>query len=232
MPVYIDYVKDNGNYYGFVSNNYPGGLVRLDFGNSLLNTPTSTSLGTVGGVIPQNAEGIQVIKDQGNWYVFVVGGDPVGAGTPSKIVKIELGSNIANNSPVGTDWGNIGNLSYPHDLYIFNDSGIWYGITANFSNSTITRFNFTSSFSNTPTAVNLGNIGNLNGPTGLHAINDNGTWHVFVTNALSSTLSRLDFGGSLLAAPTGVNLGNITNTFSTDWDIYVLKLFVVNILVS
>ncbi|HVZ96831.1 MAG TPA: LamG-like jellyroll fold domain-containing protein [Chitinophagaceae bacterium] len=222
-PVYIDYAEDNGNFYGFVSNNYSGTLTRLDFGNSLLNAPAVTNLGSVGGVIPQNAEGIQVINDQGNWYVFVVGGDPVGAGTPSKIVKIELGSNIANNSPVGTDWGNIGNLLYPHDLYIFNDNGTWYGITANYANNTITRFDFTSSFANTPTAVNLGNIGNLNGPTGLHAINDNGTWHVFVTNALSSTLSRLDFGGSLLSTPTGVNLGNINNTFSTSWDIFVFK---------
>ena len=33
----MDYVQSNGNYYGFVTNNYPGGLVRLDFGNSLLN---------------------------------------------------------------------------------------------------------------------------------------------------------------------------------------------------
>lgn len=221
-PVYIDYAEDNGNFYAFVSNNYSGTLTRLDFGNSLLNTPTPTDLGTV-GVMPQNAEGIQVIKDQSNWYVFVVGGDPVGSGTPSKIVKIELGANIQNNSPIGTDWGNIGNLLYPHDLYIFNDNGTWYGITANYSNNTITRFNFSSSFSNIPTAVNLGNIGNLNGPTGLHAIDDNGTWHVFVTNALSSTLSRLDFGGSLLSMPTGVNLGNINNTFSTSWDIFVFK---------
>src|SRR4051794_33229121 len=42
-PVYIDYVYENGNYYGFVTNNWPNySLVRLDFGNSLLNTPTAT----------------------------------------------------------------------------------------------------------------------------------------------------------------------------------------------
>ena len=41
-PVYIDYVFEGGNYYGFLTNNTPGKLLRLDFGNSLLNTPTVT----------------------------------------------------------------------------------------------------------------------------------------------------------------------------------------------
>lgn len=222
MPVYIDYVYDNGNYYGFVTNNAPAGLLRLDFGSSLLNNPTVTNLGNVGGVIPANAEGLQIVNDAGNWDVIIVGGDPFGA-VISKIVKVELGSNIANNSPIATDWGNIGNLSYPHDLYIFNDNGNWYGFTVNYDNSTITKFNFTNSFSNTPTAINLGNIGSLNGPTGLHAINDNGNWSLFVTNALSSTLTRIDFGNSLLNTPTAQNLGNPGGLFHTCWDIFVLK---------
>jgi gliding motility-associated-like protein len=223
-PVYMDYVYDNGNYYGFVTNNYPGGLLRLDFGNSLLNVPAVTDLGTVGGVIPFNTEGIQIVKNEGKWYVIIVGGDnfqPVP--NPAAIVKIELGTNIANNSPLGTNWGNIGNLAYPHDLYVFDDNGHWYGLTVNTDNNTITKFDFTTSFSNTPSAVNLGNIGNLNGPTGIYAIKDNGNWYAFVTNANSSTLTRLNFGNSLLNTPTGVNLGNIGGRFHICWDIQIMN---------
>ena len=221
-PVYIDYVFTNGNYYGFVTNNYPGGLLRLDFGNSLLNTPVVTNLGNIGGAIPNNTEGVQIANDNGNWYVLIVGGDAPNGSIPS-LTTVSLGTNIANNTPTATNWGNIGNLSYPHDLYVFNDNGHWYGLTVNYSNSTITLFDLTTSLSNTPSAINLGNIGNLNGPTGIQAINDNGNWRVFVTNALSSTLTRLDFGSSLLNIPTGVNLGNPNNAFSTSWDIYVLR---------
>ncbi|HUC80409.1 MAG TPA: gliding motility-associated C-terminal domain-containing protein [Flavisolibacter sp.] len=221
-PVYIDYVLEGGNYYAFQTNNHPGGLVRLNFGNSLLNTPTVTDLGTVGGIVPGNTEGIQVIKNEGKWYLIIVGGDPVG-GNPSRIVKIELGTNINNNTPTGTNWGNIGNLAYPHDLYVFDDNGRWYGITVNTSNNTITRFDFSSSFSNTPTGVNLGNIGGLHAPTGVHAFKDNGSWFAFVTNANGNSLTRLNFGNSLLNTPTGVNLGNIGNKFHTPWDIYVMK---------
>ena len=223
-PVYVDYVYDNGNYYGFVTNNYPGGLLRLDFGNSLLNTPAVTDFGNLGGIIPYNTEGVQIVKNEGKWYVIIVGGDNVQTvPNPAAIVKIELGTNIANNSPVGTNWGNIGNLAYPHDLYVFDDNGHWYGFTVNTDNNTITRFDFTTSFSNTPTAVNLGNIGNLSSPTGIYALKDNGNWYAFVTNATSSTLTRLNFGASLLNTPSGINFGNINGQFHTCWDIQIMK---------
>ena len=222
-PVYIDYVQENGNYYGFMTDNYTGNLFRLEFGNSLLNTPVTYNLGDFGSIIPDAAEGIQVIKNEGKWYAIIVGGTLANSTTP-RILKIEFGANITNNAPVATNWGNIGNLAYPHDLYVFSDNnGVWYGLTVNSDNSTITRFNFTNSFSNTPTAVNLGNIGTLTGPTGIYALNDNGNWYAFVTNANSSTLTRLDFGNSLLNTPTGTNLGNIGGLFHTSWDIQVIK---------
>jgi len=229
-PVYIDYVFENGNYYGFLTNNDPAGnynpgtLLRLDFGNSLLNTPSVTDLGSVGGILPHNAEGIQIVKNEGKWYLIIVGGDNIQATpNPAIIVKIELGSNIANNSPVGTNWGTIGNLAYPHDLYVFDDNGHWYGLTVNTDDNTITRFDFTTSLSNTPTAVNLGNIGNLSGPTGIFALKESGNWYAFVTNATNSTLTRLNFGSSLLTTPVGVNLGNISGKLQTCWDIQVMK---------
>ncbi|MFN9998949.1 MAG: hypothetical protein ACK52X_04925, partial [bacterium] len=52
IPVFSDYAFDNGNYYVFVVNNTPGGLIRLNFGNSLLNTPIVTNLGNFNGSIP------------------------------------------------------------------------------------------------------------------------------------------------------------------------------------
>ncbi|OIR05733.1 hypothetical protein GALL_121680 [mine drainage metagenome] len=221
-PVYMDYTFANGNYYGFVTNNYPGGLVRLDYGNSLLNTPIAHNLGTLNGVIQNTAEGVQIVNNGNQWYVIIVGGDITGGINPY-IIAVSLGTDITNNSPTAVNWGNIGNLSYPHKLYVFNDNGHWYGITANTSNSTITRFDFGSDISNAPSGTNLGNIGNLSSPTGLQVINENGLWYLFVTNAVGSTLSRLDFGNSLLNTPTGVNLGNPNNLLSTGWDIYIMK---------
>ncbi len=47
-PVFMDYILDeNGNYYGFVSNHNYGHLIRLNYGNSLLNSPTAQDLGNI-----------------------------------------------------------------------------------------------------------------------------------------------------------------------------------------
>ncbi len=233
MPVFVDNVFQNGNYYGFVVNNDPGKLIRLDFGNSLLNTPTATSLGDFGGIIPRTAEGIQVVEENGRWQAIIVGGTPLSGGTP-RIMKIDFGANLNNPNPVATNWGNIGNMDQSTDLYLFKDKNNWYGFTTNTSNNSITRFNFGTNFSNPPTAVNLGSLGSLSYPTGIYTISDNGFWRIFITNGNSNSITRLDFGNSLLNDPVAVNLGNLSNTLSHPRDIYIMKLcdetvgFVVN----
>jgi gliding motility-associated-like protein len=225
-PVFMDMVEDNGNYYGFVVNHVPGGITRLDFGNSLLNTPSTVFLGNIGGVLNPGygSEGIQIVKANGKWYGIVVGGNPASSGTP-KLVTIYFGPSLNNPNPTAKDWGNLGNMLQSIDLHVFQENGTWYGFTVNAENNTITRFNFTNSFDNPPTAVNLGNIGNLNYPTGVYAVNDNGFWRVFVTNGFSSnpSITRLDFGNSLLNIPVGVNLGNPGNLLVRPRDITILK---------
>jgi gliding motility-associated-like protein len=223
IPVFMDYANENGNYYGFVVNNFPGGLVRLDFGNSLLNTPVAVNLGDFGGVIPKSCQGIQLVQNRGKWYAIIVGGDPA-AGVSSRILKIDFGGSLTN-IPTATNWGNIGGLSYPHDIFIFKEaSNNWYGFTVNYSNNSVTRFAFGTDFILPPTGTNLGNLGNLNQPSGICPINDNGTWRVFVANFGSNTLSRLDFGNTLLNPPTNaVNLGNLGGQLHNPRDLYIFN---------
>lgn len=225
QPVFMDLAEENGNYYGFVVNHFPGGLTRLDFGNSLLNTPTAVFLGNPGNALNQGygSEGIQIVKANGKWYGIVVGGNPTSPGSVVRMVIISFGTNISNPAPTAVDYGNIGNMLQSIDLHVFQEGGNWYGFTVNAENNTITRFDFTSSFDNPPTAVNLGNIGNLSYPTGVFAVNDNGFWRVFVTNANSASLTRLDFGNSLLNTPVGVNLGNPGNVLDLPRDITIIK---------
>lgn len=226
IPVFTDVVSDNGKYYVFVTNNYPSKLVRLNFGNSLLNIPVVDDLGNFGGIIPGNTEGIQVVNNEGKWYAIIVGGSTL-SGTLPSIIKIDFGINLDNPSPVATNLGNIGNLDYPVDLHVFNENNNWYGFTLNANNNTFTRFNFGTGFEQPPTAVNLGNIGNLNYPTGIYAIKDNQNWHVFITNEgennSNPSITRLDFGNSLLNTPAAVNLGNPESSLHRPRDIYIMK---------
>ena len=223
LPVYIDMVSVNGNYYGFLTNYLPGGLVRLDFGNSMLNTPVPVNLGNFGGALPLGTEGIQMVQSNGNWLAIIVAGG-LEAGTDPRILKLDFGANITNTSPVLTNWGNLGNLQMPLDLFLVNENNDWHGFTVNADNNTATVFDFGTGFNNPPTATNLGSLGGLlNYPTGICALNDGGNWRVFITNGNSASILRLDFGNSLLNVPAVTNLGNPGGLFQFPRDITVLN---------
>ncbi|MBG9377461.1 gliding motility-associated C-terminal domain-containing protein [Panacibacter sp. DH6] len=224
QPVFMDFAKDdNGDYYGFSINHIPGQLIRYRFGNSLLNTPVVENLGNYNGDIPNQAEGVQIVQANGKWYIVVVGG---GNGLPNsspRVVVIDFGSSMGSVSQISHNWGNLGLLDQPIDLHVFNEGNNWYGFTVNALNNTITRFDFSNNFDVAPTAINLGDFGLLNYPDGIYAVNDNNFWRVFITNGLGNTITRLDFGSSLLNTPVPVDLGNPGNTLITPRDMLVVK---------
>jgi gliding motility-associated-like protein len=221
LPVFIDYVFDNGNYYGFIIN-HTGSIVRLDFGNSLLNTPTSINLGNIGGALstPTGNEGIQIIKQGGKYFIYVNGGSPQ-VGNRAQIVRYEFGTNITNTNPITTVFANIGNMDYPGDLFAFSEGNNWYVLTTNNTNNTLMRYNLTNNLTNPITAINLGNIGGLlKSVSGINVINDNGFWRLFIINQNANpNIVRLDFGNSLLNTPTAVDLGNPNNILKAPRDI-------------
>jgi gliding motility-associated-like protein len=218
-PSFMATAQDGNNFYAFVINYGAGSLVRLSFGNSFLNTPVAEDLGTFNGVIPIYTEGVQVVKDAIGWHVIIVGG---AYSDIACIVKVDFGASLSGTTPVATNWGNIGALEYPTGLYVFEESGLWYGLTVNYFGNTVTRFSFGADFSGTPTGLNMGNIGNLDRPTGIRAIKENGNWYVFVANEQSSSISRLDFGTSLVNIPTGHVLGNPNNVLNGPRDLTII----------
>jgi gliding motility-associated-like protein len=200
-PVFVTMAKDGSNYYAFVNNNFNSNITRLFYGSSLLNTPVAVNLGNVSGVLPGNLEDMHLEYQGGNWYGIVTGG------IPGSIARLSFGNSLGN-TPTAVNLGNIGGLNYPQRIKIFNSGGNYYGFIPNRNNNTITRLSFGANISNTPTGLNLGNIGVLNTPDAIAIITIGGNWYGYVINEGSNTLTRLDFGNSLLNIPTAVNLGN------------------------
>ncbi len=226
-PVYMDYVQVNFNYYGFVTNYKTGELLRLDFGDNLLNNPTVRTLGNFSNTIPGNggASGIQLIQDNGNWYAIIVAGYPAG-GTNPRLIRISFGNNILNLNPIPTNLGDPCNMYDPQDLVMLEENGTWYGFTVNAGTNTISRFSFPSGLNNSPVGTNLSNIGSLTYPLGLYVSNEAGTRTLFVTNGGVAaraggkySLSRLTFPNGLANQPEGVNIGNVGNTLQHPRDL-------------
>ena len=207
-PVFGAYAQDNsGNFYGLVTDYTIGHVSLLSFGNSLLNAPTGVDLGDFGGIIPEQVEGIQLLQVNGSWTAVIVGGGNGSANSAPRVVKLDFGPSLSG-TPVATNWGNVGGLNLPHKLIIFPENGNYYGLTENVNDNTLTRLSFGPDFTATPTGVNLGNIGNLNYPCGLTYIRYNGNLYVYIVNRVINSITRLDFGNSVLNTPTGTVVGD------------------------
>ena len=217
-PVYSAIAKDGENYFVFITNVNDGTLTRLFFGHNLTGTPVATNLGTL-GELEKNIEGITITKDSatGNWFGMIAGGEN------RHLLRLSFGNSLSN-TPVAANLGNISDkMSYTHTIYTFYESGTWYSLIGNSDLNTLIRLNFGNSLVNIPTATDLGNIGSLNEPVGFYPIQDNGIWYLFVVNKKDNSLSRLNFGSSLLNNPTGVKLGNPGGVLNAPRSITILR---------
>jgi gliding motility-associated-like protein len=214
IPGNIDIAYDSGSYYGFVVNSQTTEFLRLNFGNSLTNTPTVTNFGNLTNGLPVNPTSLFILKDtlSHNWFIFVSGGFTAATST---LGRIDFGPHLSNPHPNIANFGNYNNmLDYPKGIFIAQDStNLWYGYIVNHTTNNLIRLDFSYNVSNTPLMYDYGNVlGVLSSPTDLAAIRDNHQWYLFVTNeGISSTVSRIDLGPSLTPAQvdiTGTNLGN------------------------
>jgi gliding motility-associated-like protein len=215
-PIVLE--KDNGNYYVFTVNyDAPYNLLRLDVGNSLKNIPTPVDLGNFGGAIPEKCTGITLVNDRGVWFGYCIGG----IGVATQLTRLEFGNSLAN-TPIVTDLTNLsGLLVSPQDIQLFKESGKWYGYTMNGLSGNLVRLDFGTSLTYTPTVNDLGNPGGLSFPTSIQIVKQLNSYYAFVVNRLSSAITRLDFGTSLLNAPAVFPLGNFGNIFKSPRYIHV-----------
>lgn len=220
-PSSIAQAKDANNYYVFVVNsNNPRNMIRYDFGTSHSNSPIAVDLGNFGGQMPVTSKGFELVNTNGNWYGFLLGGTNA---VNSQLVRFDFGNSLSN-TPTLVDLGNIsGLLINPQDLYVFAEGSDWYALTTNGFTGNLIRLEFGTNITNIPTLVNLGNPGTLSFPTGMWPVYDGTNWHLFVVNRLSQTLSRLDFGNSLLNPAVETNLGDFGGLLNGPRDISVIR---------
>ncbi len=217
-PAFIDFAEDNGEWFSFVTNHNDGTITRNYYGTDILSVPVSENLGGF-GVIPQHVQGVQVVNDDGNWFVFLVGG----MGAESRLVRLNFGNSLLN-TPVPENLGNFGGqLDYPIDLVMIEEGGNWYGFTVNFNTNRITRFSFFGDLSvMVPATWTSSNLLGLDGPTGLFPINENGVWYLFVSNNTSHEIIRMELGPTLAGSPTPSSIGD-PGVLAFPFDLTILR---------
>ncbi len=206
----IDGARDGGKYYLFLLNQDTRSLIRLTYDSSLsADTPTVvTDFGNLQDVVPDSAGGMYLLKEKGNWVLFLTGGS---SALNATLARVDFGNSLAN-TPNSVNFGNPGGkLRVPRGLFIAEQGGSYFGyvVDAKQGDPAVMRLNFGTDISNTPVIENLGNIGGLDDPYDVAAIKRaDSVWFMFVTNRESSTISRINLSRSFLDTPTGSNVGN------------------------
>ncbi|MFM2388127.1 MAG: hypothetical protein RL660_2884 [Bacteroidota bacterium] len=216
-PTPIELVNENGRWFLFTVNynaNYE--LLRFDLGSNLGSTPLPQNLGNFANGIPQRTTGLSFIQEGGNWYGFAIGGVGINTG----LTRIEFGNSLSN-TPNVINMGNLaGLLTSPQDVTIFKEGANFYGYYCNGLSGNLMRLDFGSAITNVPSVVDLGNPGGfLAFPTAITLVKQGNSHHGFVVNRLSNTLTRLDFGASLLNIPAVTDMGNVGGFLNNPRDI-------------
>lgn len=206
-PGAIEVAKDAGNYYAFiaVAGTAEDTLLRLDFGNSLSNTPDTINFGTLSGTMPINTAKLNLIRTNNNWYMFACGGNTQAT---SSIARLDFGTTLSN-TPNSVNFGNASNLlNGPRGIFVQQEGSLYYGYLVNALDNHLIRLDFGNNISLTPVQNDLNNIYGFSIPSDIAPVYDGGNWYMFVTNIGTNEVTRLDLGPSLTNAAIATNIGD------------------------
>jgi len=197
----IQVINDKGIWYGFVANGNK--LVRLVFGNSPANTPSSAQVIILPNVTA--ASGLAITRQGTVWIGFLT--DIEGY----SLFRLEFNQGPGVD-PLVTNLGSIGQMNAPSSIVLAEDNDIWYAFICNIGNNTLSRITFGSSLLNpAPVGMNLSNINGLNLNAGISLINDCGVVNGIVTNCINESdfcILHIGFQNGLGGPVTGYIVPN------------------------
>jgi hypothetical protein len=217
VPAFTCYVQDYGNsadptitQHLFVNEYVSGNLYRIDYpASGFPGSPSApVNLGNF-GMTGAEAEGLDFVQQGGDWYGLMVNN--------GQLVQMHFGAITAVPTTIVSTQPS---LLWPHQLtlkYYPDVTGDYHAFVAN-RNGSLIRYDFpgtgVASLMNPPTVVTIPNVGGVLNPcnfTLYQEPNGTGNWYALVTSLINATVSRYDFGPSLMApAPTGTLLTTST----------------------
>ncbi len=202
-PKYVTLVTEGPDCFSFITSAGDSSVTRNFHGSSFYNQPVATKSWSGMGVLTKKIKGIQVVLDNmsANWFGFMVNG--------SSLVRLNFGPNIKTGDPQIMPDFPYPSVSGSSDLKMVHEGSDWIGFGTDSTGNSVYRLLFSNGLQAPPALLNFGNRGQLSGPAGLSLIKENGNWYMFIINETSNSITRLDFGASLINDnPAGTNLGN------------------------
>ena len=194
-------IKDQSNWYGFVTSGTNNKLFRLDFGADLQNpTPIINDLGNPGNLL-NSPESIAFGFENGIWYGLIINF------AESSIIRLNFGDKVINNpTPDKITIDSSINLSFGSSIQLLNDNGTWTSFLVNRGGNDLVRITFGTSLANTPTISAL-NLTGFSSPRGLSFSKRCNGWYGFLVSTNTNQVHQLFFT-DLSMAPSQSTLSN------------------------
>lgn len=174
-PEGIDLIENNGNWFGFVGSLTAGqGIVRLDFGTSLQNTPTATNLGNFGS---SRSRSVKVVKQSNDFVLIIV---DYGGNT---IIQVNYRDSFSNDvTGFVFNSGSISGAVNPYALDLVHVNFEWIGILSSYNDNSLLQLNFGSDILSVPTVVTDHTLTGLAKPAHVKIVEEAGDYIVVVSN--------------------------------------------------
>ncbi len=205
-PGQIRILKEGNLWYGVLHNTTSGELLKLNFGDKLSNSITTSIL--ISGIGYINS-GLAVGRDDIHGWTCVLS---TGSNQFS-IVRLGNSLSVPNVSDIITS-ASVPNPNNLADVDIIQSCGNWYGFASNLGNGSVYRLDFGISLFSVPaitevTTLSIANAGRLR-------LAREGEEYFLFAVALEGTLTKLAFGNDLSSSPIIVNEGTIGNTLESN----------------
>jgi PKD repeat protein len=204
-PVGLKFLKENSIWYCLVYNSGDDKLIRLTFGSSLSNVPSSA----VAVITAQGGanNGLELAVDNGNVVCLIT--QPA----TGKLTLINFGSSITNTPSETTDvlsTATIVGSNNMRGISLLEVCGAWHGFVANSSNNKILRLDFGTNLFSIPAVTDVtGSNTSADNFVDIKIFNEGGVFVGFLMS-VQGKLYRLDFGNTITSNPSFTNLGTLS----------------------
>ncbi|MEL7144761.1 MAG: PKD domain-containing protein [Bacteroidota bacterium] len=200
LPDGMDLIQNSdGDWYGFVgSASSSGGISRLDFGNSLLNDVTITSLGNFDQGTNLLRD-VKVVVEDGDYILVILNY------TSERLVRINYGNSLLNVPTDTVESAAISGLVNAGGMDFIEKEGTIFGYISSISGTDFVKLDLGNSILNEPALEETYSIAGLSSPFKVNIEQVGDRYYCLLTD-VSAGMKTLDLGDLSLGEPI-VDLG-------------------------
>ena len=181
--------QENDKFYGFIVNLSTNKLIRLDFGNSLLNVPEVIDLENPGGLL-NSPKDLEIVIDNNTYNLFIANSNA------SEIIHYSLGNSLSNNilKSIQLEIPGGDNLS---SISFIKECNSFISLISSYSNNKIFYLKFEDGLSGSPEIGELALNTSISYPAKVAIVREGGEYYSLIQSAYPGNLYLFDFGLSI-----------------------------------